>query len=72
VGGGRGGAVRSEDGVGEFEEGVFPAVEAFVERAAEGTKSIGRRFHGVSIMHPPRVFRYAASGLKTQAKSLRQ
>jgi hypothetical protein len=57
VGGGRGGAVRSEDGVGEFEEGVFPAVEAFVERAAEGAKSIGRRFHGIPIMHPPRDFR---------------
>ena len=48
--------VRTEDGVGKLEEGVSPAVEAFVERAAEGTKSI-RRFHGVSIMHPPRDFR---------------
>jgi hypothetical protein len=57
VGGGRGGAVSGQDGVGELEEGVFPAVEAFVERAAEGAKSIGRRFHGVPIMHPPRVFR---------------
>jgi hypothetical protein len=56
VGRGRGGAVRGQDGVGELEEGVFPAVEAFVERAAEGAKSIGR-FHGVPIMHPPRVFR---------------
>ena len=52
----RGGAVRGEDGVGKLEEGVSPAVEAFVERAAEGTKSIGR-FHGVPIMHPPRAFR---------------
>jgi hypothetical protein len=56
VGGGRGGAIRAQDGVGELEEGVFSAVEALVERAAEGTKSIGR-FHGVTIMHPPRVFR---------------
>jgi hypothetical protein len=31
-------------------------VEAFVERAAEGLESIGR-FHGVTIMHPPRDFR---------------
>ena len=57
VGGGRGGAVRGEEGVGELEEGVFSAVEAFVERAAEDLESIGRRFHGVPIMHPPRVFR---------------
>ena len=56
VGWRRGGAVRGEDGVGEFEEGVSPAVEAFVERAAEGLESIGR-FHGVLIMHPPRAFR---------------
>jgi hypothetical protein len=32
-------------------------VEAFVEGAAEGAKSIGRRFHGMPIMHPPRDFR---------------
>jgi hypothetical protein len=57
VGGGRGGAVlRAQDGVCELEEGVLPAVEAFVERAAEGLESIGR-FHGVPIMHPPRAFR---------------
>ena len=28
--------IRGEDGVGEFEERVASAVEAFVERAAEG------------------------------------
>jgi hypothetical protein len=56
VGGRRGGTVRAEDGVGELEEGVSPAVEAFVERAAEGLESI-RRFHGVTIMDPPRAFR---------------
>jgi hypothetical protein len=56
VGRRRGGAVRAEDGVGEFEEGVSPAVEAFVERATESAKSIGR-FHGVPIMHPSRAFR---------------
>ncbi|MDP8951870.1 MAG: hypothetical protein M3N18_06485, partial [Actinomycetota bacterium] len=56
VGGGRGGAVRGEDGVCELEEGVFPAVEAFVERAAEGAESIGG-FHDVPIMRSPRGFR---------------
>jgi hypothetical protein len=56
VGRRRGGAVRGQDGVGKLEEGVSPAVEAFVERAAEGLESIGR-FHGVTIMHPPRDFR---------------
>ena len=28
--------VRGEDSVGEFEEGIGPAVEVFVERVAEG------------------------------------
>jgi hypothetical protein len=56
VGGGRGGAVRAQDGVCELEEGIFSAVEAFVERAAEGAKWIGRRFHGAPIMHPPKAF----------------
>ena len=56
VGGRRGGAVRGEDGVGELEEGVSPAVEAFVELAAEGAKSIGR-FHDAPIMHSPIDFR---------------
>ena len=49
VDGRRGGSVRAEYGVGELEEGVCPAVEAFVERAAEGEKSIGR-FHDTPIM----------------------
>ena len=56
VGRRRSGAVRTEDGVGKLEESVCPAVEAFVERAAEGLESIWR-FHGVTIMHPPRAFR---------------
>jgi hypothetical protein len=56
VSGGRGGTVCGEDGVRELEEGVFPAVEAFVERAAEGAKSIGR-FHDAPIMRSPRAFR---------------
>jgi CBS domain-containing protein len=45
-----------DSAVGELEEGVGPAVEAFVERAAEGVESIGR-FHDATIMHPPRAFR---------------
>jgi hypothetical protein len=57
VDGRRGGSVCAEDGVGKLEEGVCPAVEAFVERAAEVAKRIGRRFHSVPIMHPPRAFR---------------
>jgi hypothetical protein len=52
----RDGGVRGEDGVGELEEGVSPAVEALVERAAEGAKSIGR-FHNAPIMRSPRAFR---------------
>jgi hypothetical protein len=56
VDGRRGGNVRAEDGVGEFEEGVGPAVEAFVERAAEGSESIGR-IHDEHIMRSPRVLR---------------
>jgi hypothetical protein len=57
VDGRRSGSVRAEDGVGKLEEGVAPSVEAFVERAAEGAKCIGRRFHNVPIMNPPRAFR---------------
>jgi hypothetical protein len=56
MGRGRSGAVCGEDGVCELEEGVSPVVEAFVERAAEGAKSIGR-FHGEPIMHSPIDFR---------------
>src|SRR5215208_7228091 len=33
---GRGGDIRGEESIGELEEGVGPAVEAFVERATEG------------------------------------
>ena len=56
VGGRRNGTIGGEDGVGEFEEGVGAAVEAFVDRAAEGTKSIWR-FHDAPIMHPPPALR---------------
>jgi hypothetical protein len=67
VNGRRDGAIRAEDGVGEFEESIVPAVEAFVERVAEGAKSIGR-FHDAPIMHSSRAFRIlAVSGVKTQA-----
>lgn len=48
---GRGdGGVRGEKSVGEFEEGVGPSVEAFVERTAEAAKSIVG-FHDAFIMH---------------------
>ena len=33
---GRGGGIRGEESIGELEEGVGPAAEAFVERATEG------------------------------------
>ena len=56
VSGGRADAVRSEDGVGKLEESVSPAAEAFVERAAEGAKSIGR-FHDALIMLSLRLLR---------------
>jgi hypothetical protein len=56
VDGRRSGSVRAEDGVCELEEGVCPAVEAFVERASEVVQSIGR-FHDENIMRSPRVLR---------------
>jgi hypothetical protein len=70
VSGRRNGTVRSEDGIGEFEEGIAPAVEAFVERAAEAVESIGR-FHDAPIMHSPRALRtpYLLVGLKRKLKS---
>jgi hypothetical protein len=49
-------AVGGEDGIGELEESVFPALKAFVQRATEGAKSIGR-FHDAPIMRSPRAFR---------------
>jgi hypothetical protein len=55
---GRGdGGVSGEDGVGKFEEGVGPTVEAVVERIAEGLEIVVVGFHDVPIMHSPRVFR---------------
>ncbi len=67
----RGGAVRGEDGVGEFEEGVAPAVETSVERMAEGLESIGR-FHDATIMHSPTTFRtpYLPTGLKRKLRTI--
>ncbi len=53
---GRGGSVSTEDGVGELEEGVASAVEAFVEGVAEAVQSIGR-YHDAPIMHSPRASR---------------
>jgi hypothetical protein len=34
---GRRNVIRSEEGVGELEEGIAPTAEAFVERVTEGT-----------------------------------
>jgi hypothetical protein len=70
VNGRRDGRVRTEDGVGELEEGVAPGVEALVERAAEALESIGR-FHDAPIMHPPPAFRtpYLPAGLKRKLSS---
>ncbi len=67
MGGGRGGTVCGEDGVCELKEGVCPAVEAFVERAAEGANSTW----GGSMMRPSCTHRepsasFAASAVKTQ------
>jgi hypothetical protein len=58
-------ALYSEDGVGEFEEGVVPVVETFVERATERLESI-ERFYDATIMHSPTTFRitYLPAGLK--------
>ncbi len=63
-----------EEGVGEFEEGVGPAVETLVERVAErakGVKSV-ESFHDATIMHSPaasRTFRPPAR-LKRKLKVL--
>ena len=65
--GGGGGGARSEDGVGEFEESVAPAVEAFVERVAEAVESIGR-FHDAPIMHSPTAFRTPYLPVKLKRK----
>ena len=67
MGGGRAGAVCGEDGVGEFEEGVAPTVEAFVERAAEAVESIVR-FHDVSIMRSPTALRIPCPTLELKRK----
>ena len=54
---GRDGGVSGEDGVGEFEEGVGPRVEAVVEAEAEDLESVVVRFHDVNIMHSAGVLR---------------
>ena len=65
----RDGAIGGEDGVGKFEESVAPAVEAFVERVAEGVEVIGR-FHDVPIMHSLTAVRtpYLLVGLKRKLR----
>ena len=61
--------VRGEDGVGELEESVAPAVEAFVERVTEADKSIGR-VHDEHIMHLPIALRilYLPTWLKRKLR----
>jgi hypothetical protein len=65
-----------EEGVGEFEEGVGPAVETLVERVAErakGVKSV-ESFHDATIMHSPaasRTFRPPAR-LKRKLRACRE
>jgi hypothetical protein len=72
VNGRRDSGVRTEDGVGQFEEGVAPTVEAFVERAAETVESIGT-FHDAPIMHWPTTLRipYLPVELKRKLSSWR-
>jgi hypothetical protein len=71
VNGRRDSGVRTEDGVGQFEEGVAPTVEAFVERAAETVENIGT-FHDALIMHSPATLRtpYLPVELKRNLKRL--
>jgi hypothetical protein len=70
VNGRRNGSVGGEDSVCEFEEGVGPALEAFVEGAAEAVESIGG-FHDAPIMHPPPASRtpYLLVGLKRKLRA---
>src|SRR5215204_1682012 len=70
VGRRRGATIGGEDGVGEFEEGVSPAVEAFVERELRKAR---RASGGGSMVCPSCTHRessasFAARGVKTQAK----
>jgi hypothetical protein len=70
VSGRRDGGLRGEDGVGELEESVGSAVEASVERAAEGVES-GGRFHDAPIMRSPMASRtpYLPAGLKRKVST---
>jgi hypothetical protein len=69
VSGRRDSGVRTEDGVGQFEEGVAPTVEAFVERAAETVESIGT-FHDAPIMHSPTSLRIPYLPVELKRNSL--
>ena len=72
VDGGRYG-VGGEEGVGEFEEGVGPTVEALVERVAEGAKGVKSvvRFHDALIMHSLTAYRILQppTGLKRKLRA---
>jgi hypothetical protein len=69
VNGRRDSGVRTEDGVGQFEEGVAPTVEAFIERAAETVESIGT-FHDAPIMHSPTTLRILYLPVELKRNSL--
>jgi hypothetical protein len=62
VDGRRSGSVRAEDGVCELEEGVGPAVEAFVERASEGSMM------RTSCAHREFCASFATNAVKTQGQ----
>jgi hypothetical protein len=64
---GRGDGVRGEDGVGEFEEGVGPAVEAFVERATEAVESVVGS-HDAFIMPSPAACRILFPSMELKRK----
>ena len=69
VNGRRDSGVRTEDGVGQFEEGLAPTVEAFIERAAEAVESIGT-FHDAPIMHSPTTLRILYLPVELKRNSL--
>jgi len=70
---GRGESVSGEEGVGEFEESVGPAMEAFIERAAEAVETVVG-FHDASIMPSPNASRilYMPTELKHKLSKSRE
>jgi hypothetical protein len=64
--------VCSEDGIGEFEEGIGSALKTLVERAAEAVESVVVRLHDALIMHSPTVCRllYLTTWLKRKLRAI--